>query len=116
MTPAAFENALTMLLAIGGSTNAIVHLAAVAGRLGIALDLDAFDRMGRKTPVLVDLKPTGQGYMEDLYKAGGAATIFKELKPLLNADALTVTGKSLGENMGAATPSYAGQKVVRSSK
>src|SRR5262245_3639273 len=116
MTPAAFENALTMLLAIGGSTNAIVHLAAVAGRLGITLDLDAFDRMGHKTPVLVDLKPTGQGYMEDLYKAGGAATILKELKPLLNLDALTVSGKSLGENVAAAAPSYAGQKVVRGSK
>jgi dihydroxy-acid dehydratase len=116
MTPAAFENALTMLLAIGGSTNAIVHLAAVAGRFGIALDLDAFDRMGRKTPVLVDLKPTGQGYMEDLHKAGGAATILRELKPLLDLDALTVTGRSLGEEIAAAPPSFAGQKVVRSSK
>jgi dihydroxy-acid dehydratase len=116
MTPAAFENALTMLLSIGGSTNAIVHLAAVAGRLGIALDLDAFDRMGRKTPVLVDLKPTGQGYMEDLHKAGGAATILRELKPLLDLDALTVTGRSLGEEIAAAPPSYAGQKVVRGSK
>ncbi|MGH8642206.1 MAG: IlvD/Edd family dehydratase [Burkholderiales bacterium] len=116
MTPAAFENALTMLLSIGGSTNAIVHLAAVAGRLGIALDLDAFDRMGRKTPVLVDLKPTGQGYMEDLHKAGGAATILRELKPLLDLDALTVTGRSLGEEIAAAPPSFAGQKVVRSSK
>jgi len=116
MTPAAFENALRMLLAIGGSTNAIVHLAAMAGRLGIAVDLDAFDRMGRKTPVLVDLKPTGQHYMEDLYKAGGAATILRELKPLLNLDALTVTGKTLGDNIAAAPPSYSGQKVVRPSK
>src|SRR5512134_587520 len=86
MTPAAFENALRVLLAIGGSTNAIVHLAAMAGRLGIQLDLDAFDRMGHRTPVLVDLKPTGQHYMEDLYKAGGAATILRELRPLLNLD------------------------------
>jgi dihydroxy-acid dehydratase len=116
MTPAAFENALRMLLAIGGSTNAIVHLAAMAGRLGIALDLDAFDRMGHKTPVLVDLKPTGQHYMEDLYKAGGAATILRELKPLLNLDALTVTGRSLGENLAATPPSWSGQQVVRPSK
>ncbi len=116
MTPAAFENALRMLLAIGGSTNAIVHLAAMAGRLGIALDLDAFDRMGHKTPVLVDLKPTGQHDMEDLYKAGGAATILRELKPLLNLDALTVTGRSLGENIAATPPSWSGQQVVRSSK
>ncbi|MGH8662123.1 MAG: dihydroxy-acid dehydratase, partial [Burkholderiales bacterium] len=84
MTPAAFENALRMLLAIGGSTNGIVHLTAVAGRMGIGVDLAAFDRMGRRTPVLVDLKPTGQHYMEDLYKAGGAAAILRELKPLLN--------------------------------
>jgi len=115
MTPAAFENALRMLLAIGGSTNGIVHLAAIAGRLGIAVDLAAFDRMGRKTPVLVDLKPTGQHYMEDLYKAGGAAAILRELEPLLNLDALTVTGKSLGENVAAAPPPFA-QKVVRPRK
>ncbi len=112
MTPAAVENALRMLLAIGGSTNAIVHLTAIAGRLGMGVDLDAFDRMGRKTPVLVDLKPTGQHYMEDLYKAGGATTILRELKPLLNLDALTVTGKTLGENIAAAPPSFP-QQVVR---
>jgi dihydroxy-acid dehydratase len=112
MTPAAFENALRMLLAIGGSTNGIVHLAAVAGRLGIAVDLQGFDRMGRSTPVLVDLKPTGQHYMEDLYKAGGAAIILRELKPLLNLDALTVTGRTLRENIAAAPPSFP-QKVVR---
>ncbi len=112
MTPAAFENALRMLLAIGGSTNGIVHLAAIAGRLGIAVDLQGFDRMGRKTPVLVDLKPTGQHYMEDLYKAGGAAIILRELKTLLNLDALTVTGRTLGENIAAAPPSFP-QKVVR---
>jgi dihydroxy-acid dehydratase len=112
MTPAAFENALRMLLAIGGSTNGIVHLAAIAGRLGIAVDHQSFDRMGRKTPVLVDLKPTGQHYMEDLYKAGGAATVLRELKPLLNINALTVTGRTLGENIAAAPPSFP-QKVVR---
>ncbi|HKA42458.1 MAG TPA: IlvD/Edd family dehydratase [Burkholderiales bacterium] len=112
MTPAAFENALTMLLAVGGSTNAIVHLTAMAGRLGMRMDLDAFDRMGRKVPVLVDLKPTGQHYMEDLYKAGGATTILRELKGLLNLDARTVTGRTLGENLAAAPPSFP-QKVVR---
>ena len=112
MTAKAFENALTMLLAIGGSTNAIVHLTAMAGRLGMAMDLAAFDRMGRKTPVLVDLKPTGQHYMEDLYKAGGATTILRELTKLLNLDALTVTGKTLGHNIAAAPPSFP-QQVVR---
>ncbi|HXV11857.1 MAG TPA: IlvD/Edd family dehydratase [Burkholderiales bacterium] len=112
MTPAAFENALRMLLAIGGSTNAIVHLTAVAGRLGIAIDLDGFDRMGRDTPVLVDLKPTGQHYMEHLYEAGGAATILRELKPLLNMDVLTVSGRTLGRNLADARAPFE-QKVVR---
>jgi dihydroxy-acid dehydratase len=112
MTPAAFENALRVLLAVGGSTNAIVHLTAMAGRLGFQLDLDAFDRMGRATPVLVDLKPTGQGYMEDLYKAGGLAEILKQIKKLMNLDALTVTGRTLGEDLAAAPPSFP-QQVVR---
>jgi dihydroxy-acid dehydratase len=112
MTPGAFENALRMLLAIGGSTNGIVHLAAIAGRLGIAIDLDAFDRMGRATPVLVDLKPSGQHYMEDLYKAGGVVEILRQIQKLLNLDALTVTGKTLRENIAAAPPAWQ-QDVVR---
>jgi dihydroxy-acid dehydratase len=112
MTPDAFENALRVLLAIGGSTNAIVHLTAMAGRLGIAVDLEAFDRMGRDTPVLVDLKPTGQHYMEDLEKAGGLAPILRELQALLKLDALTVTGKTLRENIASAPPLWK-QDVVR---
>jgi dihydroxy-acid dehydratase len=104
MTADAIENALRVLLAVGGSTNAIVHLTAVAGRLGIGVDLDAFDRMGRTTPVLVDLKPTGQHYMEDLYNAGGLATILREMKPLLHLDALTVSGRTLGEELEAVRP------------
>jgi dihydroxy-acid dehydratase len=112
MTPKAFENALRMLLAIGGSTNAIVHIAAVAGRLGIAIDLEAFDRLGRDTPVLVDLKPTGQHYMEDLFKAGGVTAILREIRPLLNQDCLTVSGRTLGENIDAAAAPFA-QEVVR---
>ncbi len=112
MTPDAFENALRMLLTIGGSTNAIVHLTAMAGRLGIEIDLEAFDRLGAETPVLVDLKPTGQHYMEDLEKAGGAATILRELKPLLKTHALTITGKTLGDNIDAALPAWK-QDVVR---
>jgi dihydroxy-acid dehydratase len=112
MTPAAFENALRMLLAIGGSTNAIVHLTAVAGRLGIAIDLDGFDRMGRDTPVLVDLKPTGQHYMEDLYNAGGVVEILRQIRGLLNLDTLTVSGRTLGRNLTDAPASFA-QQVVR---
>ncbi|MBM3358187.1 MAG: dihydroxy-acid dehydratase [Betaproteobacteria bacterium] len=115
MTPEAVENALAMLLAIGGSTNAIVHLTAIAGRLGIEVDLDAFDRMGRKVPVLVDLKPTGSYYMEDLYKAGGAAAILRELEPRLNLDARTITGRTLGEEIAAAPPPFP-QQVVRARK
>jgi len=102
MTPEALENALRVLLAVGGSTNAIVHLAAVAGRLGIGIDLDAFDRMGRDTPVLVDLKPTGQHYMEDLYNAGGLATILRELGPLIHQAARTITGRTLAEDLADA--------------
>ena len=94
----------------------LLEIAAVAGRLGIALDLEAFDRMGRDTPVLVDLKPTGQGYMEDLYKAGGAAAILRELRLLLNLDAVTVSGRTLGDEIAAAPPPPAGQKVVRGAK
>jgi len=112
MTPDAFENALRMLLTIGGSTNAIVHLAAMAGRLGIEIDLEAFDRMGGETPVLVDLKPTGQHYMEDLEKAGGAVTILRELRPLLKTKALTITGKTLGANIDAGLLPWK-QDVVR---
>jgi dihydroxy-acid dehydratase len=113
MTPEALENALRVLLAVGGSTNAIVHLAAVAGRLGIGIDLDAFDRMGRETPVLVDLKPTGQHYMEDLYNAGGLATILREIGPLMHGAARTITGKTLAEDL-ADTRAPREQNVVRS--
>jgi dihydroxy-acid dehydratase len=101
LTPAAFENAMRVLLAIGGSTNGIVHLAAMAGRVGLDIDMQALDRMGRETPVLLDLKPSGQHYMEDFHAAGGMATLLRELKPLLRLDALTVTGRTLGEELDA---------------
>jgi len=112
LTPAAFENALRVLLAIGGSTNAIVHLAAIAGRVGLELDLGALDRMSRETPVLLDLKPSGAHYMEDFHRAGGMATLLRELRPLLNLEALTVSGRTLGEQIDAAGPGFA-QDVVR---
>jgi dihydroxy-acid dehydratase len=111
MTPEAFANALTVLHAIGGSTNGVVHLAAIAGRLGIALDLEAFDRLGRETPVLVDLRPTGEHFMEDLQKAGGLATVLREIRHLLHLDCVTVSGRSLGEEIDAA-PAFP-QSVVR---
>ncbi len=99
LTAESFENGLRVLLAIGGSTNGIVHLTAVAGRLGFDIDLDAVDRMGRETPVLLNLKPSGEHYMEDFHRAGGMATLLHELKPLLHLDAMTVTGRTLGEEM-----------------
>ncbi|MBP0637163.1 IlvD/Edd family dehydratase [Cupriavidus sp. AcVe19-6a] len=113
LTGKAFENALRVLLAIGGSTNGIVHLTAIAGRLGIDIDLAGLDRMSRETPVLVDLKPSGQHYMEDFHKAGGMATLLRELRPLLHLDTLTVSGRTLGEELDAAPPPFA-QDVIRS--
>ena len=112
LTADAFENALRVLLAIGGSTNGVVHLAAIAGRMGFDLDLPALDRMGRETPVLIDLKPSGQYYMEDFHKAGGMVTLLRQLKPLLHLDAMTVTGKTLGEELARA-PSDFPQEVIR---
>ena len=112
MTPAALKNALRMLLAVGGSTNCLVHLAAIAGRLGVQLDMDAFNTLGAETPVLVDLKPSGKYYMDDLYRAGGMAVVLRELKPLLNLDCMTITGRTLGEEIEASPKPFA-QDVVR---
>jgi len=112
LTDKAFENAMRVLLAMGGSTNGIVHLAAIAGRMGYTLDLKALDAMSRETPVLLDLKPSGDHYMEDFHAAGGMATLLHELRPLLHLDAMTVTGRSLGEELEAAGPRFE-QQVVR---
>jgi dihydroxy-acid dehydratase len=102
---------MRVLLAIGGSTNGIVHLTAIAGRRGFEVDLPALDRMGRETPVLVDLKPSGAHYMEDFHAAGGMTTLLRELQSLLHLDALTVTGRTLGEEIDAAPPPFQ-QNVV----
>jgi len=112
ITPAALENALRVLLAIGGSTNGLIHLAAIAGRMGIAIDYEAFDALSRTTQVLVDLKPTGKHYMEDFHRAGGLTTVLRELRPLLHLDAMTVTGRTLGEEIDAAGPGFV-QDVIR---
>ncbi|PZX16490.1 dihydroxy-acid dehydratase [Palleronia aestuarii] len=113
MTRKAFENALTVLLAIGGSTNGIVHLAAIAGRAGLSLDLEAFDRIGRDVPVLVDLKPSGRHYMQDLHHAGGLVTILRALREHLHLDCVTVTGRTLGEEIDAAPAGFE-QEIVSS--
>jgi len=112
ITPAAAENALRVLLAISGSTNAVVHLAAIFGRLGMRLDMDLLNRLSDETPVLVDLKPTGAHYMEDLHAAGGAPAVLRALRDHLNLDVPTVTGKTLGEVIDAADP-WVDASVVR---
>jgi dihydroxy-acid dehydratase len=100
MTKASFENAILTLASIGGSTNAVVHLLAIAGRLGVTLTLDDFDRIGSRTPLLVNLQPSGKYLMEDFYRAGGLSAVFKQLTNLLNPKAITVTGKSLTSTIG----------------
>jgi dihydroxy-acid dehydratase len=93
MTPGSFHNAIVTLAAIGGSTNAVVHLLAIAGRLGVPLTLDDFDRVGADVPLLVDLQPAGRHLMEDLYRAGGLAAVLREVAERLDPDAITVTGE-----------------------
>jgi dihydroxy-acid dehydratase len=102
LTPRAFENAIRLFMAIGGSTNAVVHLVAIAGRLGIPFPLKRFDELSRTTPLLVNLRPSGQFHMEDLFEAGGVPAVLKELAPLLHLDCLTVTGRTLGEEVESA--------------
>jgi dihydroxy-acid dehydratase len=112
VTAGALRNAFRTVMAVGGSTNAIIHLTAIAGRAGLPVDLDAIDALGRETPVLVDLKPTGEHYMEDLHRAGGLAPVLRELGASIEGDCLTVTGRTLAENLAAAPPPFP-QAVVR---
>ena len=107
------ENAIRVLLAIGGSTNAIVHLTAIAGRVGVKIDLNRLNDVSDSTPVLVDLKPTGQFYMSDLYAAGGVGAVLRELKPLLHLDCMTVTGETLGERLAHEEGAWVDRAVVR---
>ena len=93
------ENALRVLLAIGGSTNAVIHLAAIAGRAGLSISLERLNELSDTTPVLVNLKPVGNGYMEDFYAGGGVGALLRELKDLLHLDCMTVTGETLGERL-----------------
>ncbi len=113
VTPAAVENALRVLLAIGGSTNGILHLTAIAGRAGIEVSLDRFNELSDQTPVLVDLKPTGPHYMEDLFAAGGLGAVLRELAPALHLDAPSVTGETLGARLES-EPDWVDRSVVRS--
>ena len=113
VTPASLRNAMVVLQAIGGSTNGLIHLAAMAGRVGITLDLEAFDAVGREVPVLVDLKPSGDHYMEHLHQAGGVPALLRELAPFLDLTAPTVTGGTLQDTVDVAEE-VPGQTVIRS--
>ncbi|MBC7637179.1 MAG: dihydroxy-acid dehydratase [Acetobacteraceae bacterium] len=112
MTKAAFRNAMTVLQAIGGSTNALIHFTAVAGRLGIKIDLDEFDRLGMEVPVLVDLKPSGDYYMEHFHWAGGMPVLLREIASHLDVSALSVTGGTLADAIAGAEI-VRGQTVIR---
>jgi dihydroxy-acid dehydratase len=113
VTPNAVENALRVLMAIGGSTNAVLHLTAIAGRAGIEVDLKHLNEISDSTPVLVDLKPTGPHYMEDLFAAGGIGAVLRELEPLLHLDCLTVAGETLGERLAGPVERAVDRDVVR---
>jgi dihydroxy-acid dehydratase len=111
ITRASVENALRVLLALGGSTNAIIHLTAIAGRLGIDVPLAWLNELSDSTPVLVNLKPVGKHYMEDFFAAGGLGAVLRELKPGLNLDCLTVSGQTLGERLSS-EPGYVDRAVI----
>jgi Dihydroxyacid dehydratase/phosphogluconate dehydratase len=105
MTRESIANAITACMALGGSTNAVVHLVAIAGRLGIDLPLDEFERISKRTPYLANIKPSGSYLMEDFFNAGGLPALLKEVLPLLHQECITVNGKTLGENVQGA-PCY----------
>ncbi|WP_444634861.1 IlvD/Edd family dehydratase [Cupriavidus oxalaticus] len=112
MTEQSVENAFRVLMALGGSTNAIIHLTAVAGRLGIRTSPARLNQISDETPVLVDLKPVGEGYMEDFHAAGGMGAVLRELRPLLNLDCLTVDGRTLRERLDEPA-AWVDRKVIR---
>jgi dihydroxy-acid dehydratase len=99
LTAAAFDNAIAVLLAVGGSTNAVIHLLALAGRCGVELELERFDEISRRVPLLADVRPSGEHLVEQLFHAGGVPALMKELEPLLEREALTITGRTVGENL-----------------
>ncbi len=115
ITPASLRNAMVVLQAIGGSTNAVIHLTAIAGRLALPFDLDTFDAIGREVPVLVDLKPSGQHYMEHLNAAGGVSRLLQELRPWLDSGTVTVDGRTL-DAVATAAEQVPGQTVIRTTE
>ena len=113
LTEQSFENAIRLLMAIGGSTNGVIHLTAIARRLGINLKLTDFDRISDETPVIVNLKPSGEYYMEDLFKVGGIPVVMKALEDVLHQDARTLLGNTIGENLSAVPQPAAWQDVIK---
>ncbi|MGC1427868.1 MAG: IlvD/Edd family dehydratase [Albidovulum sp.] len=111
ITEKSVENAMRVLLALGGSTNAIIHLTAVAGRLGIKTSLEKLNALSDTTPVLVNLKPVGSDYMEDFFYAGGMGAVLRELKPLLHLDTISVTGETLGDRLEV-DPGYVDHRII----
>src|SRR5207253_5388635 len=103
---------LRVLLALGGSTNAVIHLTAIAGRAGVKVTLDQLNKLSDTTPVLVNLKPVGNGYMEDFFTAGGMGALLRELRPLLHLDCLTVTGETLADRLAADADSYVDRTII----
>jgi dihydroxy-acid dehydratase len=101
-----------VLMALGGSTNAVIHLTAIAGRAGVKISLDQLNALSDSTPVLVNLKPVGNGYMEDFYAAGGMGVLLRELKPLLHLDCMTVTGETLGNRLEDDASSYVDRTII----
>jgi dihydroxy-acid dehydratase len=112
VTSKSVHNALRVLLALGGSTNAVIHLTAVAGRAGIRISLEQLNTLSNSTPVLLNLKPTGTGYMEDFFAAGGMSALMRELKDLLYLDAVTVTGEMLGERLAAQEGAWVDRSII----
>ena len=106
------DNALRVLLALGGSTNAVIHLTAIAGRAGVKIGLDQLNKLSDSTPVLVNLKPVGNGYMEDFFASGGMGALLRELKPLLHLDCMTVTGETLGERLADYAAPYVDRSII----
>ena len=103
------DNALRVILAIGGSTNAVIHLSAIAGRAGVHVSLRRLNELSDSTPLLVNLKPVGNGYMEDFFAAGGMGALLRELKPLLHLDCMTVTGDTLGDRLSNESETWDGE-------
>src|SRR5207237_714210 len=102
LTPDAFDNAITVLAALGGGTNAVVHLLALAGRVGVSLTRDRFHQLASRTPFLANVRPSGEHLVEQLHRAGGVRALLRELEPLLHGSAVGITGRTLAENVADA--------------